>query len=110
MDRTLNLQILLLPVRVNLGVMSMKEYSKPPRSPELEPHHQTKGTSFLEDSYSSADNIVRVFWASHLPTDRGKNFQIWYPNSWDQCKDFNQSQTNKLPILLREIETQVVKI
>ena len=35
-------QILALRVRVDLGVMAMKEYCILPKSPELESHHQIK--------------------------------------------------------------------
>ena len=52
-------QVLLLQVRVDLGVMAMKEYSTFPKAAELERHHQVRFSVIskilnAEGSYSFA--------------------------------------------------------
>ena len=44
-------QKILLPVRVDMQVATMKEYSTLSKSPEMEPHHQNKSsTLFIKHS------------------------------------------------------------
>ena len=53
-------QVLSFWLRLDLGVMEMKGYLPPSRSPELEPHHQMQFSVIPRTHTISEDMMMRI--------------------------------------------------
>ena len=70
--------VLPLWVRVDLGVMLMKEYSIFPKTSELEPHHQVVSCHNQDTCWSVGGSYHPAEKQSFAPSDWAVNIQVKY--------------------------------